>query len=61
MLNTFLSWLIGVGTFLFGLSFIVHICSKSKYSIKYESVKRKIEIYPNSKDKPQTTNKTTIE
>lgn len=37
-----------------GLCFLVHICSKNKYSFKYESSKRKFELYPNSRDKTQT-------
>ena len=57
MLNSILSWLIGVGIFFGGLCFFVHICSKNKYSCKYESLKRKFEIYPSSRDKPQTPKK----
>ena len=60
MLNHILSWLIGVGIFFGGLCIFVHICSKSKYSFKYESSKKKFEFYPNSRDKTQTP-KTTIE
>jgi len=32
--------------FFLGLSFLVHICSKHRYSLKYCSQKRKIEICP---------------
>ena len=50
MLSTILKCLAGTGIFfLIGLCFLVHICSKSKYSVKYQSTKRKFEIYPNSK------------
>lgn len=45
------------GLFLLVLSVLVHICAKHKYSFKYESTKRKFEIYPNSRDKPQTIQK----
>lgn len=38
--------------FFLGLSFLVHICSKHKYSLKYCSRKRKIEICPNDKPHP---------
>lgn len=56
MLSTIFKCLAGTGIFfLLGLGFLVHICSKSKYSVKYESTKRKFEIYPN--DKSQTPNK----
>ena len=41
--------------FFLGLSFLVHICSKKRYGLKYCSKKRKIEIYPT--DKPQPTNR----
>ena len=54
MLNYILSWLIGVGIFFGGLCIFVHICSKNKYSCKYESAQRKFELYPNSRDKTQT-------
>ena len=29
-----------------GIGFLIHICSKNKYILKYSSEKRKIEIYP---------------
>lgn len=45
--------------FLIALCILIHRCSKDKYSFKYESTKRKFEIYPNSRDKPQTPKKTT--
>ena len=35
-----------------GIGFLIHICSKNKYILKYSSEKRKIEIYPD-KDKSQ--------
>jgi hypothetical protein len=35
--------------FFLGLAFLVHICSKHRYAIKYSSQKRKIEIYPTDK------------
>ena len=41
--------------FFLGLSFLVHICSKKRYALKYCSIKRKIEIYPT--DKPHPTNR----
>lgn len=53
MIETIATWLIGTGIFVFGLSFLVHICSKNKYSFSYESAKRKFEIYPNNKNKSQ--------
>lgn len=56
MFNALLNWFIAVGIFSIGLCFLVHICSKSKYSFKYESTKRKIEIYPNTNGKPQKQN-----
>lgn len=37
--------------FFLGLAFLVHICSKHKYSTNYTSQKRKIEIYPSQPDK----------
>ena len=39
--------------FFIGLAFLVHICSKKKYALRYSSQKRKIEIYPI--DKPHQT------
>ena len=39
--------------FFIGLGFLIHICSKNKYKLKYSSQKRKIEIYPT--DKPHQT------
>ena len=45
--------LVGVGVFLLGLGILIHICSKNKYSFKYESTKRKFEIYPNNRNKSQ--------
>lgn len=35
----------------YGIGFLVHMCSKNRYELKYYSQKRKIEIYPT--DKPQ--------
>lgn len=32
--------------FFLSLAFLVHICSKNKYILKYHSKKRKLEIYP---------------
>ena len=43
-------------TFFLGLAFLIHICAKSKYVLKYSSKDRKIEIYP-SKDKSHPTNR----
>ena len=40
--------------FFLGLSYLVHICSKHNYAIKYSSPKRKIEIYPVNLDKSHT-------
>ena len=39
--------------FFLGLSFLVHICSKKRYALKYCSKKRKIEIYPIDKSHPR--------
>ena len=39
--------------FFIGLAFLVHICSKKRYALRYSSQKRKIEIYPI--DKPHQT------
>lgn len=41
-----LKLLIMIIAFFLGLSFLVHICSKKRYALKYCSRKRKIEIYP---------------
>ncbi|MCI8411392.1 MAG: hypothetical protein HFJ40_02940 [Clostridia bacterium] len=38
--------------FFWGLAFLVHICSKNKYTLKYYSKKRKIEICPANKSHP---------
>ena len=35
--------------FFLGLAFLVHICSKKRYGLRYCSKKRKIEIYPTDK------------
>ena len=35
--------------FFIGIGFLIHICSKNKYELKYCSQKRKIEIYPADK------------
>lgn len=43
--------------FFLGLAFLVHICSKNKYSINYTSQKRKIEIYPSQNDKSHPINR----
>ena len=32
--------------FFLGLAFLVHICSKKRYALRYCSKKRKIEIHP---------------
>lgn len=53
-INSLTLCLIGGGFFLLALCILIHRCSKDKYSFKYESTKRKFEIYPNSRDKPQT-------
>lgn len=52
--------LFGGAFFLLGLCVLIHRCSKDKYSFKYESKKRKIEIYPNTRDKPQTPKTTNL-
>ena len=39
--------------FFLGLAFLVHICSKKRYALKYCSRKRKIEIYPIDRPHPQ--------
>lgn len=44
-----------VVTFFLGLGFLIHICSKNKYELKYSSQKRKIEIYPSQTDKSHQT------
>ena len=46
--------------FLLALCILIHRCSKDGYSFKYQSQKRKIEIYPNRIDKPQNP-KTTFQ
>ena len=51
--------LIGGGFFLVALCVLIHICSVDKCSFKYESTKRKFEIHPHNKDKPQISKKTT--
>ena len=38
--------------FFSGLAFLVHICSKKKYALKYCFKKRKIEIYPINRSHP---------
>ncbi len=37
------------GSFLCGIGLLVHICSKSKYTLEYKSHKRQIKICPNKK------------
>ena len=32
-----------------GMAFLIHICSKNNYVLRYCSKKRKIEIYPTDK------------
>ena len=39
--------------FFLGLAFLVHMCSKKRYALRYCSRKRKIEIYPVDKSHPQ--------
>ncbi len=46
----FIKTLVIILAFFLGLALLVHICSKHKYSLKYSSKDRKIEIYP-SQDK----------
>lgn len=41
-----IEFLLIIVAFFLGLAFLVHICSKNKYGLKYSSKKRKIEIYP---------------
>ncbi len=41
--------------FFLGLAFLVHICLKRRYALRYCSKKRKIEIYP--VDRPHPTNR----
>lgn len=38
--------------FFLGLAFLVHICSRKRYALKYSSKKRKIEIYPIDRSHP---------
>ena len=45
-----------IGTFfVLSIAFLIYICHRCKYSFTYQSKKRKIEIYPNSSDKPHKT------
>ena len=44
-----IKFLLIIVAFFFGLAFLVHTCSRNKYVLKYESAKRKIEIYPMDK------------
>jgi len=44
-------------TFFLGLAFLIHICAKSKYVLKYSSKNRKIETYPSKSDKSHPTNR----
>ena len=46
------SFLLILIAFFIGLAFLVHICSKNRYAIKYVSQKRKIEIYPTDNSHP---------
>lgn len=41
-------------TFFLELAFLVHICAKNKYALKYSSKDRKIEIYPSAKLKDKS-------
>lgn len=52
MFYNILKVLLCSGLLLLGICALVHICAKHKYSFKYESTKRKFEIYPN-KDRPR--------
>ena len=38
--------------FFLGLAFLVHICSRKRYALKYSSKKRKIEIYTTDRSHP---------
>ncbi len=38
--------------FFIGIGFLIHMCSKNRYGLKYCSKKRKIEIYPADKSHP---------
>lgn len=44
--------LLMIVAFFIGIAFLVHICSKHNYALKYSSKKRKIEIYPMDKSHP---------
>ena len=41
--------------FFIGLAYLVHMCAKNNYTLRYSSKKRKIEIHP-SQDKSHPTN-----
>ena len=53
-MKDFIIILIGVISFFLGLAYLVHMCAKNKYTLKYSSKKRKIEIHP-SQDKSHPT------
>ena len=50
MINTIFSCLVCGGIFFLGLCILVWCCSKSNYSFKYQSQKRRFEIYPNKEN-----------
>ena len=54
-MNELLKILLIIIAFFLGMSFLVHICSRNKYILRYISKKRKIEIYP--KDRSHPTNR----
>lgn len=47
-----IGFLLIIIAFFIGLGFLIHICSKNRYELKYSSQKRKIEIYPTDKSHP---------
>lgn len=51
-MNNLIKILLLVIAFFFGLAFLVHICSKKRYALRYQSQKRKIEIYPMNRSHP---------
>lgn len=49
-----IEFLLIIIAFFIGIGFLIHICSKNKYELKYSSQKRKIEIYPADKSQHQS-------
>ena len=51
-MNDLIKILLIIIAFFLGLAFLVHICFKKRYALKYQSQKRKIKIYPTDKSHP---------